>query len=71
MRGMDTDIILGLPWHKENGAQVANWDSMIYEIEKDGRKCQIFPSSDFKLIKVNEYDSVNLIDERRAKKLLL
>jgi len=67
----DFDLILGLPWHKENRPRV-HWDSMIYEAEQNGQMRKIFPSSDSRLIDVNvDEAALNIIDERRAKKLLL
>jgi hypothetical protein len=73
MDGMDAefDVILGLPWHKEN-RPVVHWDSLIYEVEQGGEKRKIFPSLDSKIIDIDISEaSLNIIDERRAKKLLL
>ena len=67
----DFDLILGLPWHKENRPQV-HWDSMVYEVEQNGQMRKIFPSSDSRIIDVDVVEAaLNLIDERRARKLLL
>ncbi len=67
----DFDLILGLPWHKENRPQV-HWDSMVYEVEQNGQMRKIFPSSDSRIIDIDIAEAaLNLIDERRAKKLLL
>ena len=66
----DFDMILGLPWHKENRPRV-HWDSMVYEVEQGGQWRKIFPSSDSKLISVDIDEALlNLIDERQANKLL-
>ena len=73
MEGMDIDfdVILGLPWHRENRPRVY-WDSLIYEVEQGGQKRKIFPSLDSKVLAVDVTEaSLNLISERRAKKLLL
>jgi Retroviral aspartyl protease len=60
----DFDLILGLPWHKENRPQV-HWDSMIYEVEQNGQMHKIFPSSDSRLIDINvDEAALNIIDER-------
>jgi transposase InsO family protein len=71
MDDMDFDVILGLPWHKENRPR-ADWDSMVYEVEQDGQKRKIFPLSDSRIIDIDvDEAALNIIDERRAKKLLL
>jgi hypothetical protein len=69
---MDTefDYILGLPWHRENHPLI-QWDTMIYEVEKDGRKCQIFPTfENSKAVELDEGGSINLITCRQARKIL-
>ena len=66
----DFDMILGLPWHKENRPRM-HWDSMVYEVEQNGQMRKIFPSSDSKTIEIdNDKALLNLIDDRQAKKLL-
>jgi len=65
----DFDIILGLPWHKEHRPWI-HWETMIYEVEQDGKKRKIFPSSASKLIDIGKA-SLNVISERRADKALL
>jgi len=64
----DFDIILGLPWHKENRPAI-DWDTMIYKVEQNGKMRKIFPSSDSKFVDAAQA-SLNLIDTRRAKKTL-
>src|SRR5271154_2165848 len=68
---LDTDynIILGLPWHREN-RPVIHWDTMIYEAEQNGEMRKIFPSADSKFIDTEEIMSLNMIDSRQAKKAL-
>jgi hypothetical protein len=70
MTGMNCDIILGLPWHLKYRPK-PQWETLVYVVEQDGQECRIFPSSDSNLIEVGDIASLNLIDERRAKKLLL
>jgi hypothetical protein len=72
MDGMDAefDVILGLPWHKEN-RPVVHWDSLIYEAEQGGEMRKIYPSLDSKIINIDISEaSLNIINERQAKKLL-
>jgi hypothetical protein len=64
----DFDMILGLPWHKKY-RPVIHWDTMIYEVEQNGKTCKIFPSSDSKFIDTESLlGSLNFIDTRHAKK---
>lgn len=62
-------IILGLPWHREN-RPVIHWDTMIYEVEQNGKMRKIFPSADSKFIDTEKIMSPNMINSRQAKKAL-
>jgi hypothetical protein len=45
---------------------------MVYEVEQNGQMRKIFSSSDSRIIDIDIAEAaLNLIDERRAKKLLL
>jgi RNase H-like domain found in reverse transcriptase/Reverse transcriptase (RNA-dependent DNA polymerase)/Integrase zinc binding domain/Retroviral aspartyl protease len=67
---MDFDVILGLPWHKQNRPNI-RWETMVYEVEQDGKTRRIFPlQGSNKMIDVGDA-SLNIITERQAKKILL
>jgi hypothetical protein len=70
MEGMGCDIILGLPWHRQYRPTI-EWESLVYVVKQDGQERRIYPSSDPNFIEIGDIGSLNLIDERRAKKLLL
>jgi hypothetical protein len=70
MDGMDCDIILGLPWHRQYRPK-PEWESLVYVVKQDGKDRRIFPLPDSNIIEIGDIGSLNLIDERRAKKLLL
>ena len=70
MDGMGCDIILGLPWHRKYRPK-PEWESLVYVVKQGGKDHRIFPLPDSNVIEVGDIGSLNLIDERQAKKLLL